>query len=242
MKELRLAKLMSQKGICSRREAEEYIEKGHVQVNGKIIDKQGVKVLETDEIKLLPEACREQKNKVVILLNKPLGYVSTQPEKNYKAAIELITVQNQFDPEYKKFDNSYKKKLAVAGRLDIDSKGLLIFSQDGTIVKQIIGPDSETEKEYMVKVKGFVNPKLLEKLAFGLSLDDKPLKRAKVDLLAPDYMRFVLKEGKKRQIRRMCELVNLRVISLKRVRIGKVRLGNLPVGKWRFLKNSEFIL
>jgi 23S rRNA pseudouridine2604 synthase len=238
---VRLSKLMSERGICSRREADVYIESGQVLVDGKIVSTLGTKVSPDVSIKLLPKAQNEQNKKVTILLNKPLGYVSTQPEKGYREALELILGENQekssnTDPELKP---SHLKKLAVAGRLDIDSKGLLVFSQDGTLVKQLIGPLSELEKEYIVRVAEEVTPSMIEKLSFGLELDGRSLKRARVDLLEPSLIRFCLKEGKKRQIRRMCELVGLKVIGLKRVRIGKVCLGNLPEGKWRFLKPDE---
>ena len=136
--------------------------------------------------------------------------------------------------------------LAPAGRLDIDSTGLLVLTQDGRIAKQLIGEDSEVDKEYLVRVKYTRPGKLptaeMNRLQHGLSLDGKPLKPAKVWWQNDDQLRFVLREGKKRQIRRMCELVGLQVLGLKRVRIGQVMLGELPQGKWRFLGPSEKFL
>lgn len=236
---IRLAKLMALKGLCSRREAEDYIDKGLVEVDGQKVLKQGTKVNADADIKLLGKA---KKRKVTILLNKPLGYVSNLPEKGYRAAIELIKKENQEKNKNgsdEEFFPAMKKKLAVAGRLDINSKGLLVLTQDGTIAKILIGSDTKIEKEYLVRVEGKITKEVIEKLKFGLSLDGKPLKKAKIDLLEEGLLRFVLNEGKKRQIRRMCEQVGLNVIGLKRVRIGKVRLGSLPEGKWRFLKADE---
>lgn len=237
---LRLSKLMSQRKICSRREAEDYIEKKLVKVDGKIVDKQGIKVSEDADIELLDEAKKIKKSKVTILLNKPIGYVSTQPEKNYRPAIDLITKGNQIMKNGElSFNRSFLKKLSVVGRLDINSKGLLVFTQDGVLAKQIIGSESKVEKEYLVYVEGSVTEEKINKLRFGLYLDNKKLKKAKIDLLKPHFLRFILQEGKKRQIRRMCEMVDLNVVGLKRVRIGNIRLKDLPEGKWRLLSSDE---
>ena len=131
------------------------------------------------------------------------------------------------------------KGLAPAGRLDIDSTGLLILTQDGRIAKQIIGEKSSIEKEYLVRVEGKLAPSDLSLLCHGLSLDGVALQPAKVSWQNEDQLRFVLREGRNRQIRRMCELVGLQVIGLKRIRIGQIPLGNLPVGQWRFLRANE---
>jgi 23S rRNA pseudouridine2604 synthase len=129
--------------------------------------------------------------------------------------------------------------LAPAGRLDIDSSGLLVFTQDGRIAKQLIGAGSEVEKEYLVRVEGRLAVQGLALLNHGLSLDGQALKPAQVVWQNEDQLRFILREGKKRQIRRMCELVGLKVTGLKRVRIGNVKLGELPLGKWRYLGSDE---
>ena len=127
----------------------------------------------------------------------------------------------------------------MAGRLDIDSQGLLVLTQDGRIAKQLIGEDSEVDKEYLVRVQGSLSDRGLELLNHGLSLDGKALRPAQVRWQNSDQLRFVLREGKKRQIRRMCELVGLKVVGLKRVRIGRVALGDLPLGQWRYLREDE---
>lgn len=233
---IRLSKLMSQKGICSRREAEKYIDLKQVMVDGKIIDKQGTKVSVDADIKLLSDAKKNQKDKVTIILHKPIGYVSCQPEKGYIEAKQLITKENQYKQKNdSQLQSFHLEKLSVVGRLDIESKGLLVFTQDGMVAKKIIGENSNIEKEYIVRVEGDVSKEKINKLSYGLYLDNKKLKKAKIDLLEPQVLRFILKEGKKRQIRRMCEQLGLKVTDLKRVRIGNIILGRLPKGKWRFL-------
>lgn len=231
----RLSKIMTERGICSRREADRYIEAGQVVVNGEVVRLLGSRVDDHAEIELKPSARRQQKNKITILLHKPVGIVSTQPEKGYRSAIELITSENQFRGS----TEPSLGKLAVAGRLDIDSKGLLVLTQDGTLAKKLIGPDSTIEKEYLVYIDGAVSEKMLTSLKHGLCLDHRPLKEAKAQLLRPNLLRIVLIEGKKRQIRRMCEMVGLKVTGLKRIRIGAIDLKDLPEGKWRYLAPHE---
>jgi len=238
---IRLSKLMAQRGICSRREADAFIEQGLVVVDGQVISQLGTKVSPNSEIKLAAKARKQQSNQVTIILNKPIGYVSAQAEDGYEPAIVLLTRANQFGESKLSLRPEHLKGLAVAGRLDIDSQGLLLFTQDGRIAKRIIGENGKVEKEYIVRVGGSLPDDKLQLLCHGLSLDGKPLRPAKVEWLNRDQLRFVLTEGKKRQIRRMCEAVGLRVLGLKRVRIGNVRLGNLPEGKWRFLEPDEQI-
>ncbi|MBI1760407.1 MAG: rRNA pseudouridine synthase [Acidobacteria bacterium] len=241
---LRLSKLMAQRGLCSRREADSYIEQGLVKVNGVVVNQLGTKVAPDVRIELAARAVQQQRQLVTILLNKPIGVVSAQPEPGYTPAITLLTAVNQFINQSgaggPKLKPEHLRGLAVAGRLDIDSQGLLLFTQDGRIAKLVIGAEGKLEKEYIVRVGGgYLDEARLKLLRHGLSLDDKPLKPAKVDLLNNEQLRIVLTEGRKRQIRRMCELVGLRVLGLKRVRIGNLRLGNLPEGQWRFLADWE---
>ncbi|MER0170965.1 MAG: rRNA pseudouridine synthase [Nitrosomonas sp.] len=244
MEKIRLSKLMSEQGICSRREADRYIELGWVFVDGERISELGTKIFPTQKITLNKAAQAQQTQQVTILLNKPVGYVSGQPEPGYQPAVVLIKPENQFIPKQpvqpaKRFQPAHLKNLAPAGRLDIDSQGLLVLTQDGRIAKQLIGEESRIEKEYLVRVEGGLPPAKLALLNHGLSLDGKALKPAQVSWQNQDQLRFILHEGKKRQIRRMCELVNLKVTGLKRVRIGKVKLGNLPEGQWRYLEDGE---
>ena len=237
---VRLSKVMAERGLCSRREADAWIERGWVFVDGERIDTLGTRISPDAEISISKEAKQDQARHVTILLNKPVGYVSGQPEPGFTPAAALIGADNQVrTPGDPVFDAWMLRGLAPAGRLDIDSTGLLVLTQDGRIARQLIGEDSQAEKEYLVRVSGELIPNGLELLNFGLSLDGKPLKRARVKQLNPDQLHFILREGKKRQIRRMCELVGLHVTGLKRVRIGNVRLGDLPLGQWRLLHSSE---
>jgi 23S rRNA pseudouridine2604 synthase len=238
---IRLSKLMAQRGICSRREADAFIEQGLVIVDGEVISQLGTKVLPNVEIKLARQASQQQDKLVTIILHKPIGYVSAQPEDNYQPAIKLITRENQFGESRLRLRPEHMKGLAAAGRLDIDSQGLLLFTQDGRIAKKIIGDNGKIEKEYIVRVEGLLPDNRLQLLRHGLELDGKPLKPARVEWINEDQLRFVLTEGKKRQIRRMCEMVGLRITGLKRVRIGKIKLGHLPEGKWRFLEVGESV-
>lgn len=237
---VRLSKVMSERAMCSRREADLWIERGWVFVDGERISELGSRINPAAEITISKEATKDQEKQVTILLNKPVGYVSSQPEPGCIPAVTLITAESQVrqsgNPQFKPW---MLRGLAPAGRLDIDSTGLLVLTQDGRVAKKLIGEDSQAEKEYLVRVSGQLIPGGLRLLQHGLELDGKPLKQAWVKQLNEDQLHFILREGKKRQIRRMCELVGLTVIGLKRVRIGKVKLGDLPLGQWRFLRPDE---
>ena len=298
---LRLNKRMAELGLASRREADEWIGKGWVKVNGKVAE-MGMQVTPDVKIDIDKQATGAQAKQVTVLINKPLGLVSGQAEDGHQPAITLVQPQNRWAEDNARFffHPSQLKSLVPAGRLDIDSTGLLVLTQDGRVARQLIGEDATMEKEYLVRViyTGVINtlaatsaaathaarpqarsqtsapatasahlparpapPTQLsriddddpvsqdvqsvfpaEKLALlrhGLSLDGQPLQRAQVEWQNPEQLRFVLTEGKKRQIRRMCELVGLKVVGLKRVRVGRVMLGNLPVGQWRYLAPHE---
>ena len=242
----RLSKRMTQLGLCSRREADDWIVNGWVKVDGEVLDILGARVSLDAQIEVSDKAKQYQAESVTIILNKPVGYVSGQAEDGYQPAITLIHPDNQWpeDPELhqttpKEFQRGFLHGLAPAGRLDIDSTGLLVFTQDGRIAKHLIGENSTVEKEYLVRVEGDLSDDDFELLNFGLSLDGVQLKPAKVSWQNEDQLRFVLREGRKRQIRRMCELVGLHVVGLKRVRTGSVVLGKLPVGQWRYLRADE---
>ena len=241
MEKIRISKLMSEQGLCSRREADEWIAKGWVLVDGVRITELGTRILPTQKITVERQAQTQQSQRVTILLNKPIGFVSGQAEDGHKPASTLITAQSRWqeDKAPPVFHPRQMMGLAPAGRLDIDSVGLIVFTQDGRIAKQLIGEDSGIEKEYLVRVAGKLSDPDLRRLNHGLSLDDRPLKPARVAWQNADQLRFILQEGKKRQIRRMCELVGLKVLGLKRVRIGRIMLGNLPEGQWRYLAPGE---
>ena len=240
---------MAELGLCSRREADDWIAKGWVRVDGTVAV-MGLQVGPQARIEVDRKAQGQQLQQVTILLNKPIGYVSGQAEDGYQPAVVLVQARNHWagDPAKLRFTPQQLRGLAPAGRLDIDSTGLLVLTQDGRIARQLIGEDSAIQKEYLVRVSyGSVAadvqrafpPAQLARLRHGLSLDGQPLKPAEVEWQNPEQLRFVLTEGKKRQIRRMCDQVGLKVVGLRRVRIGRVMLGQLPVGQWRYLGGQE---
>jgi 23S rRNA pseudouridine2604 synthase len=240
-KDPRLSKRMGELGLCSRREADEWIAKGWVKVDGQVIDTLGARVSPQARIEIDSAARAQQQELVTILLHKPIGYVSGQAEDGYEPAIVLITPQNRWsgDSSPIQFKSAHLHGLAPAGRLDIDSTGLLVFTQDGRIAKQLIGQGSAVAKEYLVRVEGTLTTEGMQRLRNGLTLDGVRLRPAQVSWQNEHQLRFVLHEGRKRQIRRMCELVGLAVTGLKRVRSGNVPLGGLPVGQWRYLRRDE---
>lgn len=245
----RLNKRLAELGLCSRREADDWIARGWVRVNGAVAA-MGQKVSAQDKVSVDRRAGQAQAARVTILINKPVGYVSGQAEDGYRPAVVLVGPRAHWrgDTTHKRFEHGHLHGLAPAGRLDIDSTGLLVLTQDGRIARQLIGEDSTTDKEYLVRVSfGAASTNVqaqfpverLRLLCHGLSLDGHALRPAQVDWQNPEQLRFILREGKKRQIRRMCELVGLTVTALKRVRIGRVRLGALPQGEWRYLDEHE---
>ncbi|MEZ5605619.1 MAG: pseudouridine synthase [Burkholderiaceae bacterium] len=246
---VRLNKRLAELGLCSRREADEWIERGWVLVNGQVAP-MGLRVTPADQVTVDRRADAAQAERVTILLNKPVGYVSGQAEDGHRPAVTLIDARSHWrgDGAHRRFAPAQLRGLAPAGRLDIDSVGLLVLTQDGRVARQLIGEDSTVDKEYLVRVsfgeiatnvQAAFPPAQLARLRHGLSLDGQPLKPAQVDWQNPEQLRFVLREGKKRQIRRMCEAVGLHVTGLKRIRIGQVQLGALPVGQWRYLGVHE---
>jgi 23S rRNA pseudouridine2604 synthase len=266
----RLNKRMAELGLASRREADDWIGRGWVKVNGEVAT-MGMQVTPEARIEINKQAQGQQANQVTILLNKPMGIVSGQAEDGHLPAITLIQPQNRWPEDNARFFFHPKQlqSLVPAGRLDIDSIGLLVLTQDGRVARQLIGEDSVMEKEYLVRVvyqgatggapasggdellsinendpvstnvQAVFPPAMLARLRHGLSLDGQALKPAKITWQNPEQLRVVLTEGKKRQIRRMCEQVGLKVVGLKRVRIGQVMLGNLPLGQWRYLQPHE---
>ena len=242
---MRLSKRMSELGIASRREADEWIAMGWVRVDDQIVKELGSRVVVGQQITVDAKAKYQQAQRVTVLVNKPVGYVSGQAEDGYEPAVVLVTPQNQWREDHSgtRFLREHLKSLVPAGRLDIDSVGLLVLTQDGRVAKQLIGEASGIEKEYLVRVErpahGTLPGASLALLNHGLELDGEALRPARVEWLNEDQLRFVLKQGKKRQIRRMCEAVGLKVLGLKRVRIGTVMLGDLPAGQWRYLRADE---
>ena len=229
----RVNKWLAQEGVCSRREAEALIAEGKVAIDGARVEDPGRRIEPGQTIEILDD---KSSPAFTAAINKPIGYVSSQPEKDQIPAARLLTKANlvgEGDADTKTMS------LAPLGRLDRDSRGLLLLSEDGVLAKALVGEASRLDKEYLVRVSGQINARKLALLRHGLELDARKLKPAKVMAVEPQRLRFILNEGRKRQIRRMCELVDLEVTDLLRVRIGPLKLGNLQEGKWRVLSPDE---
>jgi len=232
---VRLNKFLAQSGVCSRREADALIGQGLVSVDGVVVADAGRK-LEPGQAIALADAADAALAAVSVLINKPVGYVSGQPEPGKIPAVRLLTAINRDGPgDAPASDIS----LPPVGRLDEDSHGLLILSSDGVVAKAVIGPQSEIDKEYRVRVRGDVTPEAIALLRHGLELDGRVLRPAGVFDNGKGRLKFVLREGRNRQIRRMCELVGLRVVDLERTRIGPLKLEGLTEGRWRHLTGAE---
>jgi 23S rRNA pseudouridine2604 synthase len=230
----RINKWLGQSGVCSRREAEGLIERGLVSIDGEVVRDAGRKI-QPGQTLVLSDG--EGAAPLSVVLHKPMGIVSAQPEQGQIPAVRLLTKAALVgeSPQIPDRDT----RLAPLGRLDMDSRGLLILSDDGVLAKAIIGPESDLEKEYLVRVTGKITPEKVARLCHGLSMDGRQLKPAKVSVVEGQQLRFILKEGRNRQIRRMCELVGMHVMDLVRIRIGTLRLDDLPEGKWRVLSDHE---
>jgi len=230
----RVNRWLAQSGVCSRREAEALIAQGLVSIDGEIIEDAGRKILPGQTLTLADAGAAPA---LTVMIHKPIGIVSSQPDPGQTPAVRLLTQDRLWgsSPVIPNFDN----RLAPVGRLDMDSRGLLILSEDGVVAKAVIGPASDLEKEYLVRVRGQITGKKLDKLCHGLELDGRQLRPAQVTSVSDGQLRFILKEGRNRQIRRMCELVELRVTDLFRIRVGPLHLDALPEGKWRPLSPEE---
>lgn len=234
---VRINKWLALQGVCSRREADALIEQGLVMVDGKTVTELGDRIGPGQTISLAAKASKSLDSQLSIVLNKPVNFVSGTPEPGETPAIRLVT-KERLSGEANAIPGR-DNKMAPLGRLDKDSRGLLILSEDGVLAKAVIGPLSGVDKEYIVKVLGEITPEKLKLLRHGLELDGRKLRPARVEALGKDTLRFVLTEGRNRQIRRMCSLVHLRVADLQRIRVGPVELGKLPEGKWRPLSHKE---
>jgi len=241
---VRISKLITDRGLASRREADDWIAAGWVSIGGQpAVLGQRAPVDAVIDIHSLAQTA--QATRVTVLLHKPIGYVSGQAEDGHEPAVTLFTPANRWagDASETRFHPGQRRGLAPAGRLDIDSTGLLVLTQDGRVAKQLVGDETRVEKEYLVRVQRLDGGPLAEvplnRLQHGLELDSVALRPARVSWQNEDQLRVVLREGRKRQIRRMCELVGLKVVGLKRVRIGSVVLGPLPPGQWRYLGEHE---
>ena len=233
----RINKWLAQSGVCSRREADALIAAGQVSIDDQVVREAGRKIEKGETLSLAGAAQDKLNTQITAVLNKPVGYVSAQPEPGQTPAARLVTKANLVGdaPSIPTRDT----RLAPAGRLDQDSRGLLLLTEDGVLTKAVIGASSNVDKEYLVTVNGKITPDKVNRLCHGLSLDGKKLQPAEVSHESGQLLRFILKEGRKRQIRRMCELVGLHVTDLFRIRIGAVNLDDLKEGAWRALSDAE---
>lgn len=234
---VRINKWLAQTGFCSRRKAEELIKASLVKIDGEVVEDVGRKIENGQTIEVVEEASQKLDAQLTIIYHKPVGIVSGQPMKGEVPAVRMLTPENALDKNQPIVPHDIS--IPPIGRLDKDSRGLLVLSQDGVLAKAIISQDTEKEKEYIVKVDGYISPVAMKLLTHGLELDGRKLKPAIVEKMDNNTLRFILREGRKRQIRRMCDLVGLKVTDLLRVRIGNLLLGNMPEGKWRIMSAEE---
>lgn len=233
----RVNRWLAQSGVCSRREAEALIAEGLVSIDGARVDDAGRKIEPGQTLTLADRAGARLDAALTVVLNKPVGIVSGTPEPKQTPAVRLLTADRQWKSAVPAPGRD--SRLAPVGRLDMDSHGLLLLSEDGVVAKAVIGPQSDLEKEYLVRVSGEITEARLARLRHGLELDGRKLRPAKVTPAGEQRLRFILKEGRNRQIRRMCDLVGLGVTSLYRIRIGPLKLGELPEGRWRAITPEE---
>lgn len=232
--EIRLQKYLADSGVASRRKCEEFILNGDIEVNGQVVLELGTKVTEQDEVKFRGKLVKPIEDKVYILLNKPIGYVTTAKDQFKRdTVLDLVKV---------------KQRIVPVGRLDMYTSGALILSNDGEFVNKYTHPKNEIDKTYNVTLAGKIESEEVETLRNGVELDDGYVtKPAKVKILKIDEeknisrLQIVIHEGKNRQVRRMCEAINKKVLALHRSKIGNIDVKDLKIGEWRYLKNSEII-
>lgn len=237
----RVAKIIARRGLCSRREAERLIEDGQVSVDGRVVREQGSKASPDAVIEIATEGTARLRRQLTVLLHKPLGVVSTQPEPGQLPAWKLITAasaQDEIPAEVLEQVLADPSSLSVAGRLDRASRGLLLLTQDGAVARQVIGGHG-VEKVYVVQTAETVSGEQIRKLRGPLQLDGKPLLPMAVRRLSDRVLEFRLVEGRKHQIRRACRHVGLEVVDLFRRSIGPFRIGELREGCWRLATPEE---
>ena len=230
--EERLQKFLANAGIASRRKCEELILDGKVEVNGTIVTELGTKVSEKDIVKYNGKIVKTEEEKIYILLNKPIGYVTTAKDQfNRDTVLDLIKIN---------------KRIVPVGRLDMYTSGALILTNDGEFVNMLTHPKNEIDKTYNVTVKGNVTNEDIEQLQKGVKIDDEYItKPAKVKILKIDKeknisrIQITIHEGKNRQVRKMCEAINKKVLALHRCKIGNIEVKDLKVGNWRYLTKKE---
>jgi pseudouridine synthase len=218
---MRVQKYLSQKRILSRREAEDFIKRGLIKVNGKIVSQMGTQIdPDKDEVEVL----QEKTEKMTVAINKPRGIVSSKNIMEGRTVFELF-------PQF--------KNLNAVGRLDKESEGLLLLSNDGVVTSIVTGDSHLIEKEYQVEVREKLSQSKIKRMADGIRIDGKMTLPAKTKILSSYSFSIILKEGRKHQIRRMCDALNLTVVSLKRLRIGNIFLRGIHPGAYKILSEKE---
>lgn len=223
---IRLNKYLSMAGVCSRRKADELIESGAVEVNGIKVDSLGYQIdEEKDLVSVYGKRVKKEEKMIYLMLNKPSGYITTNDEQfSRPSTLDLIHEQIRVFP---------------IGRLDMPTEGMLLLTNDGEFANKLMHPKNKIDKEYVVKIKGDASLEQVRKLQQGVDIGDYITKPAEVEIIGKNRIQIVIKEGKNRQIRRMCQAAGIEVLTLKRTRIGKLTLGNLPLGEYRLLKKEE---
>ncbi len=221
----RINKYIASCGICSRRKADELIQEGKVELNGKVVTNLGEKVEEKDIVKIDGKEIFKEEKKVYIALNKPKGYVTTNSDQFNRKSVVVLIHENV--------------RLFPVGRLDMYTEGLLILTNDGEFSNLMMHPRNKIEKTYVVTTNTMVSNEQIETLKNGVDIGDYITRPAKVKMISKDKLEIVISEGKNRQVRRMCEAVGINLLNLKRVKIGKIELGNLQTGKYRYLTEKE---
>ena len=232
MEEVRLQKFLANNGVCSRRKAEEYIQQGFVKVNGETVTELGRKINpEKDEVIFKGNKVGKVDKKVYILLNKPIGYVTTTTDQfGRDTVLDLVKV---------------KEKVLPVGRLDMYTSGALILTNDGEFIYKVTHPKYEIEKTYNVTVKGIVTKDEIKKLEDGVQIEDYKSGKAKVKILKTDTekdisrIEITIHEGKNREVRKMCNAIGRKVLALHRSKIENIDVKNLKLGEWRYLSSKE---
>ena len=225
MGEIRINKFIANAGVCSRRNAEDLIKQGRVKINGQTIIELSSKVTSEDKVEIDGKEICAPKDKIYIMLNKPKGYVTTSKEQfNRPSVLDLILLNQRVYP---------------VGRLDMDSEGMLLLTNDGEFTNKIIHPTKHVAKKYEVHLKNDITDEAINSLTEGVDIGGYITRPAMVEKLAQNSILITIYEGKNRQIRRMCEAVGNKVVTLKRVQIGKLKLGYLKVGEYKMLNDQE---
>ncbi len=231
MEEIRLQKYLAEAGIASRRKSEELILEGKIKVNNKVVKEVGTKINpDKDKVEYEGKIVKKEEH-IYILLNKPIGYVTTAKDQfGRDQVLDLVKV---------------KQRIVPVGRLDMYTSGALILTNDGDFVYKVTHPKHEIEKTYTVTIKGIIKKEQVEQLKNGVKIENYKTKPAKVKILKTDEeknqsrLEITIHEGKNRQIRKMCEAIGYQVLALHRSKIAGIGVKDLPIGKWRYLKEEE---